>query len=83
MRNSTFEHKKTTFQNRKVVVVTQLISTKNQYVRHFPTQVLACSGYEGLKVTTLFSALIKGSPSESNKFQKLILEYHKNKITQY
>lgn len=32
--------------------------------RHFPTQVRTCSGFEGLKVTTLFSALIKGSPSD-------------------
>lgn len=32
---------------------------------HFPTQVRTCSGYKGLKVTTLFSAHNMGSPSDN------------------
>jgi len=35
-------------------------------ILHFPTQVRTCSGFEGFKVATFFSALIKGSPSDAN-----------------
>lgn len=60
---------KTTFP----IVEKWLINTPNEKpiryayltILHFPTQVRTCSGFEGLKVTTLFSALIKGSPSDS------------------
>ena len=60
-----FFHKyKNHYPNRKVVC--QLYEKKQAQESHAPLPYAGSnlSGFEGLKVTTLFSALIKGSPSE-------------------